>query len=127
MVTHGNLANLVRWHCDVFDVSAGTRSSSLAGIGFDAATWEDWPPLCAGATLVLAPPVAEDTDKLLQWWAQQALHVSFLPTPIAELALRQNIRIPTLRRLLVGGDRLRHRPTPQSPTLINNYGPTEAT
>ncbi|HEU4881295.1 MAG TPA: AMP-binding protein, partial [Longimicrobium sp.] len=50
MVEHRSLANLVAWHCASFGVKAGDRSSSVAGFGFDATTWEVWPPLCAGAT-----------------------------------------------------------------------------
>ena len=100
----------------------------MAAVGFDAAAWEIWPTLSIGATLVLAPrEVAGDTGALLEWWASQSLDVSFLPTPVAELAFSQNIRNETLRVLLVGGDRLRHHAASESLPLINNYGPTEAT
>ncbi|WP_207284217.1 AMP-binding protein, partial [Pseudomonas sp. FW300-N2F2] len=53
MVEHRNLSNLVGWHCQAFDVKRGSRTSSVAGFGFDAAAWEIWPSLCAGATLLL--------------------------------------------------------------------------
>jgi amino acid adenylation domain-containing protein len=128
MVEHRNLANLVHWHCETFEVRAGVRCSCVAALGFDAATWEIWPPLCAGATLVLAPPeVARDAQALLQWWESQSLQVSFLPTPMAELAFTRNTRPPGLRTLLVGGDRLRGNPGETPFSLINNYGPTEST
>jgi amino acid adenylation domain-containing protein len=97
-------------------------------VGFDAAAWEIWPPLSVAATLMMAASeVNSDAAALLSWWEGQALDVSFLPTPIAELAFSRNIRNAKLRTLLVGGDRLRYRSTSSSFSLINNYGPTEST
>ncbi|WP_277758203.1 non-ribosomal peptide synthase/polyketide synthase [Pseudomonas sp. A34-9] len=129
MVEHQTLSNLVDWHCEAFDLRAGSHTSSLAGFGFDAMAWEVWPALCAGATLHLAPTHdgVEDIDGLLDWWRAQPLDVSFLPTPVAEYALNQNLDHPTLRTLLIGGDRLRQFSREQRFAVINNYGPTEAT
>ncbi|WP_082339713.1 non-ribosomal peptide synthetase, partial [Pseudomonas sp. Pf153] len=129
MVEHRTLSNLLDWHCEAFDLCAGRHTSCLAGFGFDAMAWEIWPALCVGATLHLAPPRDgnENLDALLDWWRAQPLDVSFLPTPIAEYAFSQNLGHPTLRTLLIGGDRLRQFPRNQSFDVINNYGPTEAT
>ncbi|MEP7242923.1 MAG: amino acid adenylation domain-containing protein [Gammaproteobacteria bacterium] len=128
MVEHRNLENLIRWHCAAFDVREGSRCSCVAAFGFDAATWEIWPTLSAGATLVLAPSeTSGDAEALLAWWERQALDVSFLPTPMAEFSFSRGIRNAGLRTLLVGGDRLRYHPGPQSFALVNNYGPTEST
>ncbi|EUB87249.1 non-ribosomal peptide synthetase [Pseudomonas sp. GM30] len=129
MVEHRTLCNLVDWHADVFDLHAGSHTSSLAGFGFDAMAWEVWPALCVGATLHLAPVSegSEDIDALLDWWRAQPLEVSFLPTPIAEYAFSRQLDHPTLRTLLIGGDRLRQFPRQPSFEVINNYGPTEAT
>ncbi|MDX9669520.1 MULTISPECIES: non-ribosomal peptide synthase/polyketide synthase [unclassified Pseudomonas] len=129
MVEHHTLSNLVDWHCAAFDLCAGRHTSSLAGFGFDAMAWEVWPALCAGATLHLAPTHegGEDIDALLAWWCAQPLDVSFLPTPVAEYAFSQHLEHPTLRTLLIGGDRLRQFNRHQHFDVINNYGPTEAT
>ncbi|WP_065261133.1 non-ribosomal peptide synthetase [Pseudomonas bananamidigenes] len=129
MVEHRTLSNLVDWHCSAFELCAGRHTSSLAGFGFDAMAWEVWPALCAGATLHLAPSRdgGEDIDALLEWWRAQPLDVSFLPTPIAEYAFTRHLEHPTLRTLLIGGDRLRQFNREQTFEVINNYGPTEAT
>ncbi|QXI40745.1 non-ribosomal peptide synthetase [Pseudomonas xantholysinigenes] len=129
MVEQRMLANLVDWHCTAFDLRPGSHASSLAGFGFDAMAWEVWPTLCAGATLHLAPvgEGAEDIDGLLRWWRAQPLQVSFLPTPVAEHAFAQGLPHPTLRTLLVGGDRLRRLAREREYQVINNYGPTETT
>ncbi|RMP63818.1 hypothetical protein ALQ18_04595, partial [Pseudomonas marginalis pv. marginalis] len=129
MVEHRTLENLVNWHCEAFDLHPGGHTSSVAGFGFDAMAWEVWPALCVGATVHLPPAqqANEDIDALLRWWVAQPLDVSFLPTPVAEYAFSQGIEHPTLKTLLIGGDRLRQFGTSQRFKLVNNYGPTEAT
>ncbi|MDT3313478.1 amino acid adenylation domain-containing protein [Pseudomonas sp. rhizo66] len=129
MVEHRTLENLVHWHAEAFDLQAGSHTASVAGCGFDAMAWEVWPALCVGATVHLPPPAIgnEHLDELLEWWRGQPLQVSFLPTPVAEYAFSRELGHPTLRTLLIGGDKLRQLPRDQAFDVINNYGPTEAT
>ncbi|MFP1890397.1 amino acid adenylation domain-containing protein [Lonsdalea quercina] len=129
MVEHGHIVNLVHWHQEAFALRAEDISSCVAGLGFDAAAWEIWPPLSVGARLVMpTPEISRDPQQLLAWWAAQPLDVSFLPTPVAELAFARDMSPSTLRALLVGGDRLKRRPPAGARfTLFNNYGPTENT
>jgi len=129
MVEHRTVNNLVDWHCRAFDLCHGRHTSCVAGFGFDAMAWEIWPALCAGATLHLAPPGEgnEDLNAMLAWWRSQPLDVSFLPTPVAEYAFSHQLEHPTLRTLLIGGDRLRQFNRSQRFAVVNNYGPTETT
>ncbi|KAF1029537.1 MAG: Gramicidin S synthase 2 [Pseudomonas sp.] len=129
MVEHHTVENLVHWHNEAFEQHAGSHTSSVAGFGFDAMAWEVWPALCVGATLHLPPATVgnENIDELLAWWLAQPLDVSFLPTPVAEYAFSQGLEHPTLRTLLIGGDRLRQFTHERRFAVINNYGPTEAT
>ncbi|WP_460091209.1 amino acid adenylation domain-containing protein [Pseudomonas sp. S2_E02] len=129
MVEHRTLENLVHWHAEAFDLHAGSHTASVAGCGFDAMAWEVWPALCVGATVHLPPSSIknEHLDELLEWWRAQPLQVSFLPTPVAEYAFSRELGHPTLRTLLIGGDKLRQFPRDQTFAVINNYGPTEAT
>jgi len=93
-IEHRSLVNLICWHCNTFELEPGQRSSSVAGFGFDAATWEIWPVLCVGATLLLPSPMeARDPEALLAWWNGKAPDVSFLPTPIAEFAFTVKGRV----------------------------------
>jgi amino acid adenylation domain-containing protein len=128
-VSHKNLVNLIAWHKQAFGLEPGWRTSSIAGLGFDAAGWEIWPALCAGAVVML-PAKSEscDVEQLLAWWGSRSLDVSFLPTALAEQAFGQGIASPGLKSLLVGGDRLRRVPEPPIGfSVFNNYGPTETT
>jgi amino acid adenylation domain-containing protein len=129
-VTHGNLAALVAWHLDAFGVQAGTRTSHLAGLGFDAAAWEIWPTLVAGGTLVLADDsVRTDPEALRDWLVRERIEVAFAPTVLAEpLVTMDWPRETALKVLLTGADKLKVRPAPDLPfRFVNNYGPTEST
>ncbi|HTU45733.1 MAG TPA: non-ribosomal peptide synthetase [Bryobacteraceae bacterium] len=129
-VTHGNLLNLIFWHRRFFDVTAADRASHLAGIAFDAAVWEIWPHLTAGATLVLADEKARHSvDALRNWLIRERISIAFVPTVLAEPLLAQDWPAGTaLRYLLTGGDTLHRAPSPTFPVaVVNNYGPTECT
>lgn len=129
-VTHANLAALVDWHLDVFQVRPGTRTSHLAGLGFDAAAWESWPTLGAGGTLALVDEaVRTDAPRLRDWLIERRVEIAFAPTALAEPLI--SLAWPTdpaLRLLLTGADKLTRRPPADLPfALVNNYGVTEAT
>jgi amino acid adenylation domain-containing protein len=129
-ITHSGLANLVSWHLDAFSVSSSDRASHLAGLGFDAAVWELWPYLAAGASIHLADDMTRGSAELLRdWLLAQSITISFVPTPLTEQLLALEWPATTaLRFLLTGGDTLRRYPPPALPfELVNNYGPTECT
>ena len=129
-VTHANLAALIEWHCEAFAVQAGTRTSHLAGLGFDAAAWEVWPTLSAGGTIVLVDEESRlDPARLRNWLIARRIAVAFAPTALAEPLIRMDWPADApLRHLLTGADRLIARPAPGLPfAFVNNYGPTECT
>jgi amino acid adenylation domain-containing protein len=127
-ITHGNLAHLIDWHHRAFDMTAADTASHVAGLGFDAAIWEVWSCLAAGATLALAgDQVRVSAIQLRQWLCDERVSIGFVPTPLAELLMTMKWPSPScLRFLLTGGDTLHVFPPPDLPfTVINNYGPTE--
>jgi amino acid adenylation domain-containing protein len=129
-ITHGNLLNLIQWHCREFAVTAADRASQISSVGVDAAVWELWPYLAAGASVHVAEDtVVKDPQALRDWLVAKKITISFVPTPMAERLME--LRWPSnasLRRLLTGGDILRSYPSPEVPfEVVNNYGPTECT
>ena len=129
-ITHGNLLNLVTWHQRAFNVSPVDRATLLASPGFDAAVWEIWPYLAAGASLyVVEEAVRTAPEALRDWIVRTRITVSFLPTALAESMI--SLQWPpesAFRVLLTGADTLRRYPPRDLPfALINNYGPTECT
>ena len=129
-VSHANLMNLVEWHLRAFDVTSADKATLQSSPGFDAAVWEMWPYLAAGASLYVVDEKLRVTPHLLRNWIVEAgITISFVPTVIAEelidLSWPQEI---VFRCLLTGADTLRRRPPQGLPfSLINNYGPTECT
>jgi acyl-coenzyme A synthetase/AMP-(fatty) acid ligase len=129
-ITHANLVNLIAWHHAAFGVTAADRASQVAGLGFDAAVWEIWPPLTAGACLHIADELTRRSPQALRdWLVAEGITISFVPTVLAEQLLQARWPAGTaLRTLLTGADTLRRRPVAGLPfALVNNYGPTECT
>ena len=129
-VTHGNLGNLLSWHLRVFEVTAADRASHQASLGFDAAVWEVWPYLAAGASVYFPEEsVRSNPAALRDWLLAQKITITFLATPLAEsMMLLDWPHEADLRVLLTGADTLHRRPSARLPfVLVNNYGPTECT
>jgi len=129
-ITIENLLNLIEWHRSEFSVSSKDRATHLAGVGFDAAVWEVWPYLTAGASLYLPDePTRLAPEALRDWMIANQITISFLPTALAERVMVLDWpRDAALRFLLTGADTLHRYPENDLPfELVNNYGPTECT
>jgi amino acid adenylation domain-containing protein len=129
-ISHRSLLHLCRWHQSAFSVTATDRASLLASPAFDAAVWELWPYLTAGASVHVPPEdVRREPERLRDWLLFRGITTCFLPTPLAEVAM--TLAWPetaVLRTLLTGADTLHRRPGPELPfAVVNNYGPTECT
>ncbi len=129
-IEHQGLLNLVFWHQRAFSLSPADRATQIAGPAFDAAVWELWPYLTAGASIYIANEETRISPvPLRDWLVASAITITFLPTPLAEsvLSLDWPSKI-ALRTLLTGGDKLHKYPSRSLPfKLVNNYGPTENT
>ena len=129
-IMHGGLTNLVAWHQKTFGVTPSDRATQLASPAFDAAVWELWPYLTAGASVYIPDEATRVNPRSLRdWLVTQEIDLCFLPTPLAEAAM--TLEWPphtTLRMLLTGADTLHRYPPSTLPfALVNNYGPTETT
>jgi amino acid adenylation domain-containing protein len=129
-VGHDSLLNLIQWHNRTFGVTATDRATQLASIGFDAAVWELWPHLVAGASVHLVDDeTRRHPEQLRDWLVREKITISFAATPLVE----RMVKLPwpkdtSLRFLLTGADTLHQYPPANLPfTLVNNYGPTECT
>jgi len=129
-IGHGSLLNLCQWHNRAFKISAADRATQLASISFDAAVWELWPYLIAGASVHLVDGNARtQPEQLRDYLVREKISISFAPTPLAEQLLKLSWPPQTaLRFLLTGADTLHCWAPANLPfTLVNNYGPTECT
>jgi amino acid adenylation domain-containing protein len=129
-ITHRGLLNLTYWHHRAFSVVPTDRASQVASFSFDAAVWEIWPYLTAGASVHFPDDATRGSAKSLRDWLMvQRITMGFVPTAMAEslIALEWPSETP-LRLVLTGADALRRYPPANLPfSFINNYGPTECT
>ncbi|MDD4494335.1 MAG: amino acid adenylation domain-containing protein [Eubacteriales bacterium] len=125
MIEHKSLINLCCWHNQVFEVTDKERTTKYAGEGFDASVWEIFPYIITGATIyILNKETKIDLMVLNQYYQENSITISFLPTPVCEQFLK--LKNNSLTRLLTGGDKLKYFIN-KSYKLYNNYGPTENT
>src|ERR1700756_1798354 len=111
-ITHANLLNLISWHQHAFKVTPADRATMHASPGFDAAVWELWPYLVAGASVHVVDDALRTTpESLRDWMVAAGITISFLPTALAESMI--DLSWPSraaFRILLTGADTLRRRP-----------------
>ena len=142
MIEHRSMVNVVRWHQRTYALTNRDRASQVIGPSFDPVGLEVWPFLLIGASLhIVDEPTRVNPPKLLKWLTRQRITVCLLPTPVAELALRDGAaseRWPRrLRVLYTGGDKLHIPSALMNETgnqvqnipfhFDNHYGPSEAT
>ncbi|MGB7604589.1 MAG: amino acid adenylation domain-containing protein, partial [Lutisporaceae bacterium] len=125
MIEHSSLINLSKWHIDYYEITERDNSTKYAGFGFDASVWEIFPYIITGAAIhVIDEEIKLDLEKLNEYYNENTITISFLPTQICEQFMK--IENKTLRYLLTGGDKLRYFEA-KSYKIVNNYGPTENT
>ena len=123
-VSHGALLNLCAWHCDYYQVTSGDRASKYASLSFDATVWEIFPYLYKGASLYFSDPKDKFELKILnEKFEENEVSIAFLPTQIGEKFTELSNQ--TLKKLLLGGDKLKQVSFQNDYRIYNNYGPTE--
>ena len=129
VIEHPSICNFVRVAAELYGFAPGDRVYQGMTIAFDFSVEEIWVPLMAGATLVPANPGASLLgDELADFLRERRVNcLCCCPTLLA--TIEQDL--PDLRILLVGGEACPqnlvvrwHRP---GRTILNSYGPTEAT
>ncbi|WP_437710907.1 amino acid adenylation domain-containing protein [Sorangium sp. So ce448] len=130
MIEHRAIVNFVLWDIETFGLGPHDRVSQVFAPSFDGSVWEIWPALVSGASVHFADRADYGRPgALYRWLAEEAITCCSLPTPLAETLLREPAppRL-SLKKMLVGGDRLRaYAPRGVPFELHNLYGPTEAT
>jgi non-ribosomal peptide synthetase-like protein len=129
LIEHPSICNFVQVAAELYGVVPGDRVYQGMTIAFDFSVEEIWVPLMAGATLVPGRPggglIGEElADFLLD---RRVTCMCCCPTLLATIEKE----LPLLRILLVGGEacpqNLVARWSRRGRTILNTYGPTEAT
>jgi amino acid adenylation domain-containing protein/non-ribosomal peptide synthase protein (TIGR01720 family) len=128
MVTQRGVLNLVHWHIGTYKVTAASKATAVAGVGFDAFGWELWPYLLSGASVMLLGDEQRlDAASLVQEYGSSGITHSFLPTGLVASFIDASRDVSlSLQYLLTGGDHLPYTSINGiSYQVVNNYGPTE--
>ena len=129
VVEHPSICNFVRVAAERYGFVPGDRVYQGMTIAFDFSVEEIWVPLMAGATLVPGTPgVTLLADELADFLRDRRVTcLCCCPTLLATI----ETELPQLRILLVGGEACPHNLVVRwhraGRTILNSYGPTEAT
>ncbi|WP_194813356.1 non-ribosomal peptide synthetase [Nocardia sp. XZ_19_385] len=134
-VTHRNVVNLV---AQAWTTSAADRVLVHTSIAFDASTYEIWPALAGGATVVLATEQRSDLVEITRLIETRGVTKMFATPPMLSALLDHDESLPgdplrSLRGIIAGGAELTagvvHRLHAKYPDarVVNGYGPTETT
>ncbi|MFB9905583.1 amino acid adenylation domain-containing protein [Allokutzneria oryzae] len=132
VVTHGNLAAFVR--TPRWDHAERRVTALVSALGFDAVTYDLWPTLARGGTVVIPSSDRLDTHVLAELVAEHGITDMFLTSVwFAQVAAVQPDCFLGVRSVMAGGDVV----SPQAMTAVmescpgltvsNVYGPTECT
>ncbi|SFW76498.1 non-ribosomal peptide synthetase, partial [Luteibacter sp. UNCMF366Tsu5.1] len=133
-VEHRSLVNHNRFACRYYGFANDDVQLMVSSMGFDLYLEEVLVVLRAGGTLVLTDREQVLTPGGIGALAQQhGLTALNLPTALFHELVSSGSPLPTLRRVIVGGERLDPAKVDAffkampSATLFNTYGPTETT
>ncbi|MFC6081925.1 amino acid adenylation domain-containing protein [Sphaerisporangium aureirubrum] len=137
LVEHGALAGRVRWMRREYGVRPGDRVVQFASLSFDAHAEELYPALTAGASVLMLPDGAATLPDVLRAPEGRGVTVLDLPTAywhrLTE-ALDDVTWPERLRLVILGGEQAHAAAVARwrarfgdGVTLVNTYGPTEAT
>ncbi|CAG8025646.1 unnamed protein product [Penicillium salamii] len=127
VMPHSTLASSIRYHSAPMNVGAGSRVLHFSSYAFDVSIYEIFTTLAAGATLCI-PSELDRTNALAETICRLRVNWAFL-TPSTVQTLQPS-EVPCLSTLVLGGEAVtRENVDIWSPgrTLINGYGPAEAT
>ncbi|PYQ83613.1 MAG: non-ribosomal peptide synthetase, partial [Acidobacteria bacterium] len=133
VVTHGNVSRLVQ-QATYVSLDESERVLQMAPVSFDASTFEIWGCLTNGGTLVVCETTIPTLDELGCLLARQQVTTAWLTAGLFHAMVVDRLdELAGLTQLLAGGDILLpgdvHRVSKrlEGLSLINGYGPTEAT
>lgn len=126
-LSHGGLVEACRASVNDLNITVEDRILGLASPCFDVFTLEVFSALVSGASVVLLPRDQTRPGEMLQnVFCDYSITVTFITPSV--LKTLNPAKIPTLRKMAVGGEKMQHDLIQQwahRVRLINMYGPAE--
>ncbi len=132
VVEHKNIINTVAWFARRYHVGPGSHVLQLTDYTFDPSIEQIFAAILHGATVYAADKeLLADIAGLRDYMVKREIHiVNFIP-PMLDQLLSTGDRLPRLRAVLPGGERLdeavKDRLLAKGYSLFNHYGPSETT
>jgi amino acid adenylation domain-containing protein len=129
LVEQEGVANLCAWIPRAFGLGPDDVFLWTGSPAFDVSVLELWPALLAGARVEVLEDALVDPERLRDHVVERGVTLAALVAGTTEGLLRRSWpRSCRFRLIISGGERLRRRPSPETPfELVNSYGPTELT
>ncbi len=138
MTSHRNINNYIDWAAGFFNITEDDKILGTAPFHFDMSTFDIFCTLKTGSTLCIAKDsLLLFPEMLLRFMEQEEITIwkgiSSLLMYIERAGILAKDRIPTLKKILFGGESLpakyliRWMETYPDKHFYNAYGPTEAT
>ena len=136
VITHAALANYCSWAAETYGLDASAVSPVHSSVAFDLTVSSLFPPLAAGAAVLMIPAGDQVTESLADVLdgaagGRHRVVLKLTPSHLSTLDAPRTAVPPSAIVLIVGGEAL---PMPLARTWIpsgaaiyNEYGPTECT
>ena len=126
MVEHRNYINFAYYYNELTDTLPGDQVASYASFSFDVSVATNFAPLLAGATVHIIPTeIRLDIYQIARYFEDNKINVTFLPTPIGELYIKEIDNSP-LKSMAIGGEQLKSY-RKRNYNILNAYAPSECT
>ena len=126
LLTHASICNLAPFIADALAITPGSRVLQFSALSFDAAVWEIFTTLVAGATLVLAPreQILPGAPLSMLLHRERITHATLSPSALAAMPLGE---FPHWRTIVLAGEAcpaslVAH--WAKGRRFFNGYGPT---
>ena len=130
VIEHQSVAALIAHHNHTLQVSGDSHCTLMASVGFDVCQSEIWSALTAGACLhILNKEALLSSDAFLEFCVVNRITHAFVPTlKVYDLLTSVQPQGLKLKYLYTAGEKLHPVEVKHLPyTVIDYYGPTEAT
>ncbi len=125
VIEHKNVVAFHVMHRQTMQLTEKSRVASYASFGFDAGLMDIFTTLSAGAQLhILDDEIRLDMVALEDYYVKNEITCGFMTTQVGRLFVA-NTKCKTLKRFMVGGEKLIPFIPPQNIDFINGYGPSE--
>ena len=126
-LTHGNLMAMCVQQVNDMGVEADSRWGVYASYGFDAGFFSLLTPMSVGGSIAIVPEeVRLDIEELNNFVIRNEVDTLFMTTQVGRI-FYTSVEKSSVKRLIVGGERLVPCAPRDDMQLYNIYGPTECT